>query len=167
MATKRDPPMRAHDRKSSGAGTVLLSILAIGLAGMVSTMTLIHQVGEFGPAIGDIVAFDPLDPISRDQHQRLAAMPADDKPGVACVLDVRAMHANGGSLIIEGREPGSVFGYRVHWAGRHSSDDAADCGASADLMVSLEDVEVLAMAAGGYGVSAAKHAGFSLGSATQ
>ena len=148
--------MRANDSNSSGAGTVLLSIAAIALAGMVGTIGLIHQVGELGPKVGDIVAFDPLDAMSRDMHARLPAITADNKPGVACVLDVRAMHANGGSVIIEGREPRTSFGYRVHWAGARSSNDGADCGSSADLMINLEDVEVLAMAAGGYGVPASK-----------
>lgn len=151
--------MRANDSNSSGAGSVLLGIVAIALAGMVGTIGLIHQVGELGPKVGDIVSFDPLDPISRDMHARLPAMAADDKPGVACVLDVRAMHANGGSVIIEAREPQTSFGYRVHWAGARSSDDGTDCGSSADLFVSLEDVEVLAMAAGGYGVPASKQSG--------
>ena len=126
--------MRANDSNSSGAGSVLLGIAAIAaLAGMVGTIGLIHQVGELGPKVGDIVAFDPLDPISRDMHARLLSMVAGDKPGVACVLDVRAMHTNGGSVIIEAREPQPSFGYRVHWAGVRSSDDRTDCGASADL----------------------------------
>ena len=98
--------MRANDSKSSGAGTVLLGIAAIALAGMVGTIGLIHQVGELGPKVGDILSFDPLERISRDMNARVPAMPADDKPGVACALDVRAMHANGGSMIIESREPG-------------------------------------------------------------
>ena len=55
---------------------VLLGIVAIALAGMVGTIGLIHQVGEFGPKVGDIVSFDPLDPISRDMHARLTAIPA-------------------------------------------------------------------------------------------
>ena len=97
--------MRANDSKSSGAGTVLLGIVAIALAGMVGTIGLIRQVGELGPKVGDIVAFDPLDPMSRDMHASLPAMPADGQPGVACVLDVRAMHASGGSVVIEAREP--------------------------------------------------------------
>ncbi len=113
--------MRANDSKSSGAGSVLLGIAAIALAGMVGTIGLIREVGEFGPKVGDIVAFDPLDPISRDMKARLPAMSADDRPGVACVLDVRAMHAGGGSVIVEGREPGTDFGYRVHWAGARSA----------------------------------------------
>ncbi len=151
--------MRADHGNSSGIGTVLLSILAIALAGMAGTIGLIRSVSEFGPSVGDIVSFDPLDSMSRDIHARLAAMPADGKPGVACVLDVGAMHAGGGSVVIESRQLGTDLGYRVHWAGAQSSGDAADCGASADLLVSMEDIEVLAMAAGGYGVPAGKHAG--------
>lgn len=157
MATKRDPTMRLNESKSTGAGSVLLGIVAIALAGMVGTIGLIHQVGELGPKVGDIISFDSLDSMARDMHARVAAMPADGKPGVACVLDVRDMHDDGGSLIIEARQPGSSFAYRVHWAGKHSSNDAANCGASADLLVNLEDVEILAMAAGGYGVAADKH----------
>jgi hypothetical protein len=151
--------MRANHGNSSGAGTVLLGIVAVALAGMVGTVGLIHQVGNLAPRVGDIVSFDPLDPMSRDMQARLPAMLADDKPGVACVLDVRAMHATGGSMIIEARDPRSSFGYRVHWAGPRSSDDPADCGPSTELLVNLEDVEILAMAAGGYGVPASKRAG--------
>jgi hypothetical protein len=151
--------MRVNDSKSSGVGSVLLGIVAIALARMVGTMGLIHQVGEFGPKVGDIVVFDPLDQIARDMRARLPAMSADGRPGVACVLDVRAMHANGGSVVVESREPRASFGYRIHWAGVRSSDDGTDCGSSADLLVNLEDVEVLAMAAGGYGVPASKQLG--------
>lgn len=149
--------MRANDSKSSGIGTVLLGITAIMLAGMAGTISLIHQVGELGPKVGDIVSFDPLDPMSRDLRGRLPAIPADDRPGVACVLDVRTLHANGGSVVIEARAPRTTFAYRVHWAGSRSSDDGTNCGSSADLLVNLEDIEMLAMAAGGYGVPAAKH----------
>jgi hypothetical protein len=151
--------MRANDTKSGGAGTILLGIVAVGLAGMAGTIGLIQQVGELGPKVGDIVAFDPMDRMSRDMRARIAAIPADDRPGVACVLDVRAMHAAGGSVVIEAREPRSTFAYRVHWSGDHSSNDGADCGRSADLMVSLEDIETLAMAAGGYGVPESKRLG--------
>ena len=76
------------------------------------------------------------------------------------------MHANGGSVIVESRDPRPSFGYRVHWAGTHSSTDGADCGASADLLVNLDDIELLATAAGGYGATASKHVALLLGSAT-
>jgi hypothetical protein len=151
--------MRANDTKSGGAGTVLLSIAAVGLAGMVGTIGLIHEVGELGPKVGDIVAFDPMDRMSQDMRARIAAIPADGSPGVACVLDVRTMHAHGGSLIIEAHEPRPAFAYRVHWSGERSSNDGTDCGGSADLMVNAEDVETLAMAASGYGVPDSKRLG--------
>jgi hypothetical protein len=159
VASKRDPDMRANDSKSTGVGSVLLGVAAVMLAGMVGTIGLIHQVGELGPKVGDIVLFDPLDPISRDMQARLPAIPVDDRPGVACALDVRVVHANGGSVIIEAREPRSSFGYRVHYAGTRSSNDGADCGSSVDLLINQEDIEVLAMAAGGYGVPASKQTG--------
>ncbi len=148
--------MRVNDSKSSGAGSVLLGIAAIALAGMVGTISLIHQVGELGPKVGDIISFEPNASSSRDMQTRVTAMPADDKRGAACVLDVRTMHATGGSLIIEAHEPSTSFAYRVHWAGPHSSSDSTDCGSAADLLVNLEDLEAMAMAAGGYGVTADK-----------
>src|SRR3954447_13545897 len=99
--------MRVNDSNSSGAGTVLLGIVAIALAGMVGTMSLIKQVGEFGPKVGDMVAFEPLNQISSDMRARLSATRVGGPSDVACVLDVRAIHANGGSVIIEAREPGT------------------------------------------------------------
>jgi hypothetical protein len=149
--------MRVNDSKSSGLGTVLLGVVAVALAGMVGTIGLLHQVGALGPKVGDLISFDPLAPISADMRARLPAMAADDRPGVACVLDVRTIHANGGSIVIEAEEPRPRFGYRVHWAGPRTSNGAADCGTSADLLVNPEDIEILAMAAGGYGPLAAQH----------
>ena len=79
MASQRDPAMRANDSKTSaGVGSVLLGIVAIALAGMVGTIGLIHEIGEFGPKVGDIISFDPLDRISQDMRARLPAMLADD-----------------------------------------------------------------------------------------
>ena len=148
--------MRVNDTKSPGVGSVLLVIVAVALAGMAGTVGLIRQVGEFGPKVGDIVTFDPLRQIARDVKVRLPAMSADGQPGVACVLDARSMHAYGGSVVIEAREPRRNFPYRVHWSGQRSSNDGADCGASADLLLNLEDVQVLALAAGGFGVPTSK-----------
>ena len=159
MAIKRDPAMRANESKSSGAGTVLLGITAIALAAMIGTISLVHEVGELGPKVGDLLSFDPLERMSPDMNARVPAMAADAKPGVACALDVRAMHATGGSMVIEARVPGSDFAYRVHWAGTRTTNDGSNCGSSADLQMNLSDIEVLAMAAGGYGVPASKHAG--------
>jgi hypothetical protein len=148
--------MQANGGNSSGVSSVILAMVVIALAGMVGTIGLLREVGEVGPRVGDIVSFDPLEAFSRDMRARVAATPADGQPGITCVLDVRAMHAAGGSVVIEARQPQTQAGYRVHWAGVRSSDDPADCGASADLLLNQEDIEVLAMAAGGYGVTARK-----------
>jgi hypothetical protein len=146
--------MQANGRDSSGLTSVILGTVVIALAGMVGTIGLLRQAGELGPKVGDIVSFDPLEALSRDMKARVPAMPADRQHAVACVLDVRAIHAVGGSVVVEASNPEAPAGYRVHWAGTRSSDDSADCGASADLLLNRDDVEVLAMAAGGYGVSA-------------
>jgi hypothetical protein len=153
--------MRAHkdkpdERNFSGIGTILLGMAAIALAGMVGTIGLIRQVGDIGPNVGDIVAFDPFDSMSRDMQASVTAVHTGRQHGVACVLDVRAMHAGGGSLVIESRQPATTNGLRVHWAGARTADDVAGCGSSAELLLNQDDVEVLAMAAGGFGVTAAR-----------
>jgi hypothetical protein len=147
--------MQANGGNTSGLSSFILGMVVVALAGTIGTIGLLREVAEFRPGVGDIVSFDPLDTLSRDMHAKIDAARANDRPGAACVLDVAAMHAGGGSVVIEARLP-QTGGYRVHWAGARSSDDPADCGASADLVLSQEDIEVLAMAAGGYGVSPRK-----------
>lgn len=156
--------MRAHHHQpnnttaGSGVATVLLGVAAIALAGMVGTISLIRAVGDLGPKLGDIVAFDPLETMSRDMKARVPAIPAHNRSGTGCVLDVQAMHAGGGSVIIESQLSPTGYGIRVHWAGARSAEDGTNCGTSADLLVNQDDIEVLAMAAGGFGTVAAKHA---------
>ncbi len=144
--------MRVNDGKSTGLHGVLLGVAVIALTGMVGTIGLMREVGELGPKVGDIVAFEPSAATVRNVNARIAAMAADDIPGVACVLDVHTMHAEGGSVVIEAKHTQAPPLYRVHWAGPRSSDDGTSCGPSADLLLSQEDVQILAMAAGGYGV---------------
>lgn len=156
--------MRAHhhhsDDTKTGGGvvTVLLGIAAIALAGMVGTIGMVRAVGDLGPKLGDIVAFDPSEAMSRDMKAQVPAIPVDSRPGVGCVLDVQAMHAGGGSVIIESWLSPTGYGTRIHWAGARSAADGTNCGTSADLLVHRDDIDVLAMAAGGFGTIAAKHA---------
>jgi hypothetical protein len=157
--------MQANGDNSSGISSVILGVVVLGLAGTAGTIGLLRQVGEFGPKVGDIVSFDPREALSRDMQPKITATRASDHPGGTCVLDVTVMHAGGGSVVIEARQPQTSSGYRVHWAGAHSSDDPANCGASADLLLNQEDIEILALAAGGYGVSARRLAANSLWSA--
>jgi hypothetical protein len=157
--------MRANGGNSSGASSVILGVVVLGLAGTVGTIGLLRQVGEFGPKVGDIVSFDPHETLSPDMPAKIAATRASDRSEHTCILDISAMQASGGSVVIEARQPQTSSGYRVHWAGALSSDDPANCGASADLLLNQEDIEILALAAGGYGVSARRLAANSLWSA--
>ncbi len=148
----------SHEDKASGVVTVLLGVAAIALAGMVGTISLIRVVGDLGPTVGDIVTFDSREPMSHEMRARVSAIPAANLPGVACVLDVQTMHAGGGSVIVELRQSLTDSGIRVHWQGARSASDGTDCGTSADLLLDSEDLETLAIAAGGFGTSASKHA---------
>jgi hypothetical protein len=87
----------------------------------------------------------------------ITAIPVD-QVGHPCDLDVQAMHEGGGSLIIESRQPALNNSIRIHWAGNHTATDGGNCGSSADLVIDQDDVEILALAAGGFGPTAAKHA---------
>jgi hypothetical protein len=146
-----------NESKASGIGTVLLGVTAIALAGMVGTIGLIRQVETLGPKVGDIIAFDPQDPMSRDMKPHVMAVPANHV-GIACELDVQAMHQAGGSVIIESRALETRGSIRIHWSGVRTATDGTNCGSSADLVVDQDDIEILALAAGGFGPSAAKHA---------
>ena len=144
--------MRANDSKSSGIGTVLLGVTAVALAGMVGTVGLLQTVGDLGPKVGEIVSFDPMNAASRDMKVEITTVRADDRSGTTCVLDAGTMRANGGSLIVEARLPQTPTRFRVHWAGGGSSPGATNCGAAADLLLTQEDLDLIAMAAGGFGV---------------
>ena len=68
-----------------------------------------------------------------------------------CILDLEMLHQNGGSLIVEARVPGTSPAYRVHWAGKASSTSQFNCGSSAELTLDDTNLDLLAMAAGGWG----------------
>lgn len=141
--------VQAKDSNSAGVGSILLSIAAIALAGAVGTVGLLQNVGDLGPKVGDIVTFDPLRRGAVDDKAQINATTAA-APSAGCVLDVRAMHAGGGSVVVEARQPGERPSFRVHWAGQRTST-SRDCGTSAELLLGPDDIEVLALAAGGYG----------------
>jgi hypothetical protein len=138
---------------------------ALALACIAGTIGLLQQVSQLGPKVGDIVSFDASESFSRDMKAQLTVAPIDKRRGTTCTLDVWAMHTSGGSVIIESRQLGTENGFRVHWAGGATSDDGTNCGSSADLLMSQQDIEVLAMSAGGYGVPARKARNVLLGSA--
>jgi hypothetical protein len=145
-------------RQSSGG---LALAFAWGLITLISGFGLIGIASrvEFGPHVGDMVAFDP----PAAQTGTLGDNPAEGMPtsltsrvtpakatGGLCSLDLTVIRQGGGSLIVEARRPGDAFPYQAHWAGLREGD--TDCGRSADLLLSDSDMSLLAIAAGGYGV---------------
>ena len=109
--------MHANGNKSTTIQSALHSLTALALAGAVGMIGLMRGVSELGPKVGDIVAFDPLAQLSRDMTAQIAVMRANGSARGSCTLDMRAMHAGGGSVVIEAMAPGVTRTYRVHWAG--------------------------------------------------
>jgi hypothetical protein len=142
--------MQAHDDKSAGLLPAALLAVVVVLVGLAGAVEIARSAVNFGPAVGDIVQFDPQSYLPVDMHTQVAAARADAS---GCVLDIESIHRDGGSLVVEQRYLGDDNArYRVHWAGQRSAEGAADCGHDADLMLDDTNLELLAMAAGGWGV---------------
>jgi hypothetical protein len=140
----------AADRRKTSQPFQFVLILAATLLAVVSGITgIVHQAVELGPRVGDLVAFDPAHQAPFESAVRLTASRLRQR---TCVLDIATMQRSGGSLVLErrGSEPDRLYG--AHWSGLRTSDDAQDCGAEADLVLSRSDVDTLATAAGGFGV---------------
>jgi hypothetical protein len=142
--------MRAHDDKSTGLFPAALLAVVVALVGLAGAVKIARTAVDFGPAVGDIVQFDPLGYMPLDIHTQVAAARADAN---GCLLDLESIHRRGGSLIVEQRYLGDGnHRYRVHWAGQSSAEGASDCGHEADLTLDDTNLNLLAMAAGGWGV---------------
>ncbi len=142
--------MRAHDDKSTGLISATLLAVVVALVGLAGAVKIARTAAEFGPAVGDIVEFDPNGYLPLDVHTQIAAT----RPGAGgCILDLGSIHRTGGSLVVEQRYLGVGNNrYRVHWAGQQSAEGSADCGREADLTLDDTNLDLLAMAAGGWGV---------------
>jgi hypothetical protein len=139
--------------------TVLAIILAVPLTICVGIVYLLHSV-EFGPGVGDIVAFNSTTDLrDLDQLRIPAEYAATNGTTRGCILSPSIIAESGGSLVIEAKETTTPPAYRVHWAGPRTDDGATNCGTTADLQMKLTDLRVLANAAGGFGV-ARKHGVF-------
>ncbi len=149
--------MRTNDQKTSRIMGPLLLAGAAALLSFVGAVDLARVVAELGPKVGDVLSFEPDRRAPVDMDARLEVSRADRG---ACRLDVATIRRLGGSLVVEQRRTATPRLYQAHWSGQHTSVDGGDCGVTADLLLKDSDMEVLAMAAGGYGVDH-KHAGIS------
>jgi hypothetical protein len=137
--------------KSHDLYGMLTGLGLVGLAAVVTIANALRLENELLPRVGDIIAFDRTATVLRNAQTRITAMRAG---GSACELDVRAMWASGGSLLIEAAQFKPSLGFRVHWAGTRTSDGPTDCGTAADLLLTQNDINVLTFAAGGSATTA-------------
>ncbi|HVC62851.1 MAG TPA: hypothetical protein VND19_21115 [Acetobacteraceae bacterium] len=127
-----------------------LLAVVVALVGLAGAVKIARTAVALGPAVGDIVQFDPGSFLPVDIHSQVRATRVN---ATRCVLDLAAIHRSGGSLVVERRYPGHGDPrFQVHWAGRRSANGAADCGHEAELMLNNANLDLLAMAAGGWGV---------------
>lgn len=141
--------MRAdHGKNSSGLWSAALLAVIVSLTGVAGAVKLAETAVNLGPGVGDMISFDAQPTKSADfASQTVLARNGDAE----CMLDLDTLHRSGGSLIIEARTPGKPASYRVHWAGKQSSTGQYNCGRSAELTLDEANLDMLAMAAGGWG----------------
>lgn len=145
---RREPISRSRRAHADDTlWTVVLTLIAGALLALATGLCAFTELEQFGPSVGNIVVFRAVAGATEWWHIDAKIAGA---PGHGCVLSPAVMSAGGGSLIIEARRLSSPPVYHVHWAGRHTSSGASDCGASADLVLSRSDLMRLADVAGGF-----------------
>jgi hypothetical protein len=144
-----DGAMRVQDEKTTKLLPAALLAAMVALVGLAGAVKIARSTVDLGPRVGDIVRFDPRESLSLDDRAPVAAAQVN---GAACAFDLDAAHHFGGSLVVEERFVlGGRTHYRVHWASRGGA--GAGCGRVGDLVMDGTNLELLAMAAGGWGVS--------------
>jgi hypothetical protein len=124
---------------------MLAGLLAASVAMMAAARTI-----DIAPKVGDILVFRPGSRTPIDWE--FPAVTISDQLPVSCNLRPDVMVAGGGSVVVEERFPNKRM-YRVHWAGRRTSNGENDCGEVADLLVARSDLQLLINVVGGPGVN--------------
>jgi len=132
--------------------TMVLMLVSGVLLALTTGLCAFSELEQLGPTVGNIIVFRST-ASSTDWWQikaTIAGVWPKDAAARSCSLSPSIMGAGGGSLIVEARRLSSPPVYRVHWAGKHTSEGATDCGTVADLELSRSDLMRLADVAGGF-----------------
>lgn len=148
------PPRRQATDDSFA--TAILMLLTGALLTVTTGLWVMLQLEQLGPSVGGIIVF------KRDaaaiERWAVTATLADPSQvgwpqadgGRRCSLSPAVMAARGGSLVIEARRLSRPPAYRVHWSGGRTDSGSADCGTSADLILTRTELMRLANVAGGF-----------------
>ena len=139
--------MPRHHGKTGPDAPMLLLAVASFLVMVSAVSGLTQQITMFGPAVGDIIRFDPAR-IGVEASEVKLTVERQDR--TVCTMDLSLIGHGGGSIILERFEPGAALPWHGHWAGPRTSGDAMDCGTSADLALSSINITFLSAGAGGY-----------------
>jgi hypothetical protein len=141
-----------HAGEDLGPFGILTYVLASGLC-LTTCLLSFSEMSQVGPAVGEIVTFDPRDgPKHWDQPGIQADLLSAAEPRRSCVLMPSVMASAGGSFVIEAKQMSHPPVFLVHWSGLRTDRGARDCGQSADLTLPLTQLRALANVAGGFGV---------------
>ena len=129
---------------------VTMMILVIG---GLSTY-LAFRMDTLLPKVGDMIVFSPAPPDGNSWRLKVnaAAVKGRDAAAAPCLFDPNVIRAEGGSLVIEFVETASPPRFHLHWAGHHTATGENDCGSTADIVLGRHDLQLLANAAGGFGM---------------
>jgi hypothetical protein len=142
---------RRH-RVDDDTWTMVLMLISGVLLALTTGLCAFSALEQLGPTVGNIIVFRSS--ASGTDWWQIKATTAGvwpkDAAARSCSLSPSIMGADGGSLIVEERQLSSPPVYRVHWAGKHTSNGVTDCGAAADLELSRSELMRLADVAGGF-----------------
>ncbi len=122
-----------------------------GLGCTIVALTAVHAIAAMAnirPHIGDIVSFTAAGNQPVEDGTRLIVHRPHQ---LGCVLDLGILRRSGGSFVVESQAAETLGNFRVHWAGERTSADTANCGPSTDLILDGQELDILALSAGGYG----------------
>jgi hypothetical protein len=140
--------MRTSNKKTArNLGPAIIASTAVVTAAL--ALNVLARLVQTTPHVGDIIAFPASAIRFYDDTTRLLVHRQDQ---FGCVLDLNVLHRSGGSLVLETRLSGEMSSFRTHWAGARTSDDPGNCGSDAELVLDRLDLDILAVAAHGYGI---------------
>jgi hypothetical protein len=142
---KKSGPRNSGPRNSSprkfSPSRLLLALIVGGvcIGALFSAVTAVSAWREAAaPHVGDLIAFNATGVPMRGKQIEVKT-----RTQAYCVLDLGTLRSTGGSFSIEAvRE---TEGFEAHWAGPRTTVGPGDCGVSAELLLSAQQIRLLSI----------------------